>query len=223
MFCKVEDSNKNLYILTDKYKQPLIAMPHKNTKTCFIPNGKKFLDNPELINGNGDNFGDLWENSFFNDTKIPYTKKDDDSDAIVNKSDIDFNIYDIATIKKNKIFIDEYNKKYSEKDIENYFIILFSIDKDNKDYTEKMSVYGGDLLRKGEKIPLNVISSHITKIYDYYQGFLIKEDITKVTSPTKLIDDNNLYIGIFVLFILFIFAIAFGYWVFKPNQQYPNY
>jgi hypothetical protein len=25
MFCKVEDSNKNLYILTDKYKQPLIT------------------------------------------------------------------------------------------------------------------------------------------------------------------------------------------------------
>ena len=47
MFCKVEDSNKNLYILTDKNKQPLLALPSKNT--CIIANGKKFLNNPELF------------------------------------------------------------------------------------------------------------------------------------------------------------------------------
>ena len=214
MFCKVKDSNKNLYILTDKNKQPLLAMPRKNTKTCFIPNGKKFLDNPELINGKKfrDSTDDLFENSFFNDTKIPYTKKDDDSDAIVNKSDIDFNIYDIARINKDIVIIDYNNKQYTGKDIEKNYLSLYFLDNNTKDYVHKMFKYANNLESTGEEMPLDVISNNITKMYDYYQDLLIKEDITKVT-----LSSNNMYIGIFVFFILFIFAIAFGYWVFKPN------
>jgi hypothetical protein len=209
-FCKVEDSNKNLYILTDKYKQPLITHPHENKNTCFIPNGKKFLDNPELINRK--TFRDLYENSFFNDTKIPFILKNDE--AIVNKSDIDFNIYNIATIKKDIVIKDKDDKQYTGKDIEKNFNNLFNLDRTNFNDIENLRSYVPDL-NLGKEIPLDVVSKHITRMYDYYQDFLIKEDTTKVTSSS-----NNMYIGIFVFFIFAIFAIAFGYWVFKPN---PNY
>jgi ribosomal protein S24E len=207
-FCKIEDSNNNLYILTDKNKQPLLARDN----TCFIPNGKKFLDNPELIDGKKfrDSTGDLFENSFFYNTKIPFILKNDE--AIVNKLDIDFNIYDIAKINKDIVIIDYNNKQYTGKDIEKNYRLLYFLDNNNKDYTYKMLAYANNLENKGEEMPLDVISNNITIMYDYYQDLLIKEDITKVT-----LSSNNMYIGIFVFFILFIFVIAFGYWVFKPN------
>jgi hypothetical protein len=95
-FCKVEDSKKNLYILTDKNKQPLMA----GRSTCFIANYKKFLDNPKLIHGGSTQNVDAGASDILvpdNDTKIQFTIIN--NDAIVNKLDIDFNIYDIATIQ----------------------------------------------------------------------------------------------------------------------------
>ena len=41
-FCKVEDLNKNQYILTDKFKQPLECHRFKNT--CHIANLKKVIN-----------------------------------------------------------------------------------------------------------------------------------------------------------------------------------
>jgi hypothetical protein len=190
MFCKVEDSNKNLYILTDKNKQPLITFPSKNT--CLIANGKKFLNNPELFistmkelsrkiemkkdDEKKTNFDFFLESDFFVDTKIPYTIKDNNSVAIVNISDIDFNIYDIATINKDIVIKTSYinDKQYTEKDIEESYIILFDIDENNKDFNDKMKPYKN--LNKGEYPPLNIVSEIMTKMYDYYQKLLNKEE-----------------------------------------------
>jgi hypothetical protein len=223
-FCKVEDSNKNLYILTDKFKQPLITHPHENKNTCFIPNGKKFLDNPELINRK--NFRDLYKYSFYNDTKIPFILKNEDNNAIVNKSDIDFNIYNIATIKKDIVIKDKDDKQYTGKDIEKNFNNLFNLDRTSFNDIENLNL---DL---GEEIPLDVVSKHITRMYNYYQDFLIKEDITKVKSSvisehiTKMYDnyqdflikvtssaDMKMYIGIGI----FVFFLTL-FWLFKKKK-----
>ena len=189
MFCKVEDSNKNLYILTDKFKQPLLALPSKNT--CLIANGKKFLNNPELfistIKGifrkiemeNNINF--FLESDLFVDTKIPYTIKDENDEnsvAIVNKSDIDFNIYDIATINKD-IVIKNRNlddKQFTEKQIEQYYLYLYQFDKDKKDVNDKIKEYIQELISKKIDPPLNEVSEIMTKANDYYQKLLNKEE-----------------------------------------------
>jgi hypothetical protein len=182
-FCKVEDSNKNLYILTDKNKQALIAGPRLTTgsSTCFIANYKKFLDNPKLIHGGRSQNVDAGASDIFvpdNDTKIQFTFIN--NDAIVNKLDIDFNIYDIATINKNIIVTDNDNRQYSGKAIEGDYPRLYNLDRNNKNYIEKTGLYAVDLWIKGKDVPLNVVSDNIRKIYDYYQDFLIKEDITKL-------------------------------------------
>jgi hypothetical protein len=187
-FCKVEDSNKNLYILTDKFKQPLITHPHENKNTCFIPNGKKFLDNPELINRK--TFKDLYENSFFNDTKIPFILKNDE--AIVNKSDIDFNIYDIATINKDIVIKnkEDNDKELTRIEIENNYFMLHSIDKNNNDYYEKMKQKEIELKSIGVvEPPLNILSEYITELYNYYQKLFTKQDITKLV-PTDCVVGN---------------------------------
>ena len=192
MFCKVEDSNKNLYILTDKFKQPLLALPSKNT--CLIANGKKFLNNPELfISTMKEIFRKIdiekddekkkkmiWESDLYVDTKIPYTIKDedDDSDVIVNKSDIDFNIYDIATINKD-IVIKNRNlddKQFTEKQIEQYYLYLYQFDKDKKDVNDKIKEYIQELISKKIDPPLNEVSEIMTKANDYYQKLLNKEE-----------------------------------------------
>ena len=192
MFCKVEDSNKNLYILTDKNKQPLLALPSKNT--CIIANGKKFLNNPELfISTMKEIFRKIdiekddekkkkmiWEYDLYVDTKIPYTIKDedDDSDVIVNKSDIDFNIYDIATINKD-IVIKNRNlddKQFTEKQIEQYYLYLYQFDKDKKDVNDKIKEYIQELISKKIDPPLNEVSEIMTKANDYYQKLLNKEE-----------------------------------------------
>ena len=193
MFCKVEDSNKNLYILTDKYKQPLLSTPFKNT--CLIANGKKFLNNPELllptrkeiirkaeIGKDEEKQKIIWESDFFVDTKIPYTLKNENSyeniETIVNKLDIDFNIYDIATINKDIVIKNRYqdDRPYTEKEIEHAYISLFYYDKDNKDVNDKMQEYNEDLILKKIDPPLNRVSEIITKMYDYYQKLLNKEE-----------------------------------------------
>ena len=185
-FCKVEDSKKNQYILTDKNKQALIAHPFKNT--CIIPNGKKFLNNPELllltfkeiaetnkiINNNEKS---VFESSLFVDTKIPYRNKNGDINNIVKKSDIDFNIYDIATFNKDIVIKDETNKQYSEIELESRYLILHSSDINNKDYYEKMRQKREELQSKGVmEPPLNIVSEHITELYNYYQKLLIKKE-----------------------------------------------
>jgi hypothetical protein len=210
-FCKVEDSNKNLYILTDKFKQPLIADPERmaGPGTCLIANRKKFLDNPVLIHGGKSPNIDAGASSIYtpgNDTKIQFTFIN--KDAIVNKSEIDFNIYDIATINKNIIITDDQYRQYSGKAIEEYYPGLFKLDRNNKNYIEKTGQYAVDLWKKGEDVPLNVVSENIRKTYDYYQNFLIKEDITKLKSS----EDNNMYIKIGIgIFVFIIIAL----WIFK--------
>ena len=192
MFCKVEDSNKNLYILTDKYKQPLLSTPFKNT--CLIANGKKFLNNPELfISTMKEIFRKIdiekddekkkkmiWESDLYVDTKIPYTIKDedDDSDVIVNKSDIDFNIYDIATINKDIVIKNKNldDKQFTEKEIEQYYLYLYQFDKDKKDVNDKIREYIQDLILKKINPPLNEVSEIMTKANDYYQKILNKEE-----------------------------------------------
>jgi hypothetical protein len=329
LFCKVEDSNKNLYILTDKNKQPLVALPFINT--CIIPNGKKFLNNPELIlptmdeisetnKINKNNDKSVLKSSLFIDTKIQYEKairkKDDDNnniEIIINKSDIDFNIYDIATINKDIVIKNrqDNDRQLTRIEIEQNFIALHPIDKNNDDYYVKMKQKEIELKSKGvDKPPLNIVSEHITELYDYYQKLLNKEEynnciisdwtpcnstnstrtrtrtqatiigtactpdennlpltqtcnnciisdwtpcddtnLTQTRTRTQALNstactpdennlpltqscpstikessDNNIYIGIGI-FVLFIFAIAFGFYIFKqkPNQQYPNY
>jgi hypothetical protein len=190
LFCKVEDLNGKQYILTDKFKQPLLATPA--TKTCIIANGKKFLNNPELLlstmkeilkEDENEKKQKFFYESFFYDTKIPYTIKDEDSDekaiAIVNKSDIDFNIYDIATINKDIVITNIYTGRLTEKDIEKFYLDLFNIDKDNTDFNDKMKPYKN--LNKGEYPPLDIVSEVMTKMYDYYQKLLIKEEYNNCT------------------------------------------
>jgi hypothetical protein len=192
--CKVEDSKKNLYILTDKNKQPLIALNFKNT--CIIPNGKKFLNNPELfistmkeINKMNEIEKDedkkqknFWDSSLFIDTKIPYTIREDIKEIIVNISDIDFNIYDIASINKDKVIKNRYigglseKEELTQKEIEKYYILVFYFDKDNADINDKIQAYGQNLKLYNIDPPLNEVSEIMTKMYDYYQKLLIKEE-----------------------------------------------
>jgi hypothetical protein len=192
LFCKVEDLNGKQYILTDKNKQPLLALPAKNT--CLIANGKKFLNNPELLlstlkeilrkiemekeDEKKKNPKFFLESDLYVDTKIPYTIKDENSEekaiAIVNKSDIDFNIYDIATINKDIVITNIYTGNYTEKEIEKNYLYLFDIDKDNIDYNDKMKQYTRPKL--GEWPPLDKVSEIMTKMYDYYQKLLTKEE-----------------------------------------------
>jgi len=224
-FCKVEDIDKNLYILTDKNKQPLIADPRlmavSNSGTCLIANRKKFLDNPVLIHGGQTLYADADASDIFapgNDTKIQFTFINNDTkDAIVNKSEIDFNIYDIATINKNIIVTDDQYRQYSGKAIEEYYPKLFGLDRNNKNYIEKMGLYIVDFWKKGEDAPLNVISENIRKTYDYYQDLLIKEDIKKLKSSKN--NDIFIKIGIFVLFLI---AIAFVFIYFNNKKNYNN-
>ena len=210
--CKVEDLKKNLYILTDKNKQALIPHPFKNT--CIIPNGKKFLNNPELfistmkeiikmkeMEQNVDKKQKLlWESSLFIDTKIPYTIREDTKEIIVNISDIDFNIYDIASINKDKVIKSRFpNSQFTEKEeltqkeIEKYFILIFYFDKDNVDISKKMEAYGQNLELKNIDPPLNEVSEIMTKMYDYYQKLLIKEEYNNciISNWTPCNDTNR--------------------------------
>ena len=193
ILCKVEDSNKNQYILTDKNKQPLLATPFKNT--CLIANGKKFLNNPELllptrkeiirkaeIGKDEEKQKIIWESDFFVDTKIPYTLKNENSyeniETIVNKLDIDFNIYDIATINKDIVIKNKNldDKQFTEKEIEQYYLYLYQFDKDKKDVNDKIREYIQDLILKKINPPLNEVSEIMTKANDYYQKILNKEE-----------------------------------------------
>jgi len=76
-FCKVEDSNKNQFILTDKFKQPLQCNNKQNT--CTIKNYKKLIDNPSLAKQykTGD--------EFVEDTKIPCVQNKNGFTELIDK------------------------------------------------------------------------------------------------------------------------------------------
>jgi hypothetical protein len=73
IFCKVEDSNKNKYILTDKFKQPLQCSEFN--KTCLLNNYKQVIDNPTMINNDLIATADEFFFSLYRNTYIPCKKR----------------------------------------------------------------------------------------------------------------------------------------------------
>ena len=178
IFCKVEDSNKNKYILTDKYKQPLNCIEDK----CIIFNTKKLIETNEELNFN----------DFIIDTKIECKAIRDSKGYIIdskpiNKSNINFDNYNIASINKNISIINKDNEKLTEEQIEDNFMGIYQIDKNNE----------------------NELVNY-KKNYDYKQTILIEEDITKVNPKQSKNNNIFIYIGICIgigLFFLFMFVI----------------
>jgi hypothetical protein len=167
-YCKVEDLNGKQYILTDKFKQPLIWEP--KSKMCLIINIKKLIDNPALFN----KIKETGQSIYVDDTKIPSTLIKNDNDVYVSKpiniSEINFNIYDIATFNKDIVIKDKDDKQYTGKEIEQNLFQLFSLDKDNQDYIDKMKQ------QYGEDAPLDKKVEFFKKKFDYDQQFLTKEE-----------------------------------------------
>ena len=169
-YCKVEDLSKNQYILTDKFKQPLLCEP--KIGICFTINTKKFIDDPALINKKNTN---EHVSPFLDDTKIPCTAIKDDNDVYVskpiNKSEINFNIYDIASFNKDIVIKDKDDKQYTGIEIEQNLFNLFNLDKDNQDYLSIMKQY--DIKNNP---PLDKVAEIFKKKFDYDQKFLNKEE-----------------------------------------------
>ena len=240
-YCKVEDLSKNQYILTDKFKQPLICDPMMGN--CFTINLKKIIDDPALIKRNDNQH----VSPFLDNTKIPCTAIKDKDDVYVSKpidkEIIKFNNYDIATFNKDIVIKDKDDKQYTGIEIEKNFLNLFDLDKDNKIYIDKMKLKEDEMKSRGvTDPPIDFFTDFYGKMYNYNQKFLTKEDSRKVDpnapapattlAPTpKLAEvtdkltsnesDNNMYIGIGI-FVFFIFAIAFGFYILKQKNQ-PNY
>jgi hypothetical protein len=198
LFCKVEDSNKNKYILTDKFKQPLQCL----NKECLILDIKKALDIKENIS----------LNDFLINTNIECKKIQDSNDTEpINISKINFDNYNIASINKNIVIKNRNNEELTEKQIENNYSEIYSIDKNNfvKDSDTQNDLMYEDIYLK------------LKKDYDYKQNIFIEEDITKVNTKVNtntntfintIINTNTyLYISVAV-FILFIF-IYFIYYI----------
>ena len=173
-YCKVEDLSENQYILTDKFKQPLACYPYSGS--CQIINFKKIIDDPTLIKKNET------INPYFDDTKILCTAiKNKDGFMVskpINKSEINFNIYDIATFNKDIVIKDrdKDDKQYTGIGIENNYFDLFDLDKDNKFFIDKMNLYKQELKSKGEEIPLDKVAEFLSKKFDYDQKLLNKEE-----------------------------------------------
>jgi hypothetical protein len=135
---------------------------------CLIFNIKKLIDNPPLLNKKN-------EPGFFVDnTNITSTVIKDDNDVYVSKpiniSDIDFNIYDIATFNKDIVIKDKDDKQYTGKEIEYNLFHLFFLDKDNQDYIDKMKQ------QYGEDPPIDIIVEVYKKKLVYDKKLLIKEE-----------------------------------------------
>ena len=187
LFCKVEDSNKNKYILTDKFKQPLQCF----NKECLILDIKKGLD----IKGN------INLNDFLINTNIECKKIQDSNDTEpINISKINFDNYNITSINKNFVIKNRNNEELTEKQIENNYSEIYSIDKNN--FIQDSNIQNNLLYED--------INLKLKKDYDYKQNIFIEEDITKVNTNTNTNTNTNidmntyLYISIAV-FILFIF------------------
>jgi hypothetical protein len=166
IYCKVEDKNGKEYILTDKFNQPLIM--DLRSGMCVIQNIKKIIDNPVLFKKTNEP-GFLLDNTNITSTVIKdgvyvYVSKP------INISDIDFNIYDIATFNKDIVIKDKDDKQYTGKEIEQNLFFLFGLDKDNQDYINKMKQ------QYGEDPPIDIIVEFFKKNLVYYQKLLIKEE-----------------------------------------------
>jgi cbb3-type cytochrome oxidase subunit 3 len=164
-FCKVEDLSQNQYILTDKFKQPIIC--ELKSGICQIINVKKIKDDPILILLNKNET----INPFFDDTKILCTTiKDKDGVFVskpINKSEINFNIYDIATFNKDIVIKDKDDKQYTGIEIEQNFNRLFILDKNNQIFFDKM---------KQNEQKLDTIADFYGNMYDYNQKLFNKEE-----------------------------------------------
>lgn len=193
-FCKVEDSKKNKYILTDKNKQPLQCKlkSEGDIGSCSIYNMKKILDDPALIDKNpSDDF-------LFEDTQIPCKViRDISLNAIdsepIDKSKINFNNNNIALINKDIVIKSNDDKLATVQDIEFNYDLLYYFDKNNKNDQSEISKL-----------------EYLKKIYDYKQKLLIQADISNVnTNPKNFYSNNNIYIGIGVGVIVVVILILF--------------
>lgn len=198
-FCKVEDSKKNKYILTDKNKQPLQCKlkSEGDIGSCSIYNMKKIFDDPTLIDKNpSDDF-------LFEDTQIPCKViRDISLNAIdsepIDKSKINFNNNNIALINKDIVIKSNDDKLATVQDIEFNYDLLYHFDKNNKEDLKDPS----DILKL----------EYLKKIYDYKQKLLIQADISNVNTnpnPKKFNSNNNMYIGIGVGVIVVVILILF--------------
>jgi hypothetical protein len=200
LFCKVEDSNKNKYILTDKYKQPLQCYNDK----CIIFNRRQQLEDPSRWYSLED---------LIIDTKIQCKAIRDSSGNIVdgepiNKSNINFDNYNIASINKNIIISNtENNYKLTPEEIEKYFNEIY-LDTNELDILES----------PGEGIPLYNAKSK----YNYLgpkSDLLIQEDITKINPKPS---DNNMYIGIGIGIGIFFFLLFFAFLYYNSGTVSPR-
>jgi hypothetical protein len=217
-FCKIEDSNKNKYILTDKNKQPLqcqsvLTSSNSNESeigSCKIINIKKILDNPTIVNN---------ENMLPEDTKIPCkiirnaNLKNVDSE-IINKSNINFDNYNIASINQN-IIIKDVNDRVLDK--ENKYNILYFLDKDNIEDIKKMAHFI-KIEIGSEEFNKEIYFESMNKMYNYKQKLLIQEDITKINPKPSENNNMLMYIGIGLGIFFFLLSLyAFLYYKKKRN------
>jgi hypothetical protein len=224
-FCKIEDSNKNKYILTDKNKQPLQCLSvlkssnsnESEIGSCKIINIKKILDNPTIINN---------ENILPEDTKIPCkvirnaNLKIVDSEPI-NKSNINFDNYNIASINQN-IIIKDVNDRVLDKEIE--YNTLYFLDKDNIEDIKKMAPFMKIEIGSKE-FNKEIYFESMNKMYNYKQKLFIKEDISNnpILNPNSNpnpSENNNMlmYIGIGLgIFFSLLLLYAFLYYKKKSN------
>jgi hypothetical protein len=137
---------------------------------CFILDTKKIIDDHALVNKKNENGPSIWV-SF---TKIPCTIIKDDNDVYVskpiNKSEINFDIYDIATFNKDIVIKDYNDKQYTGIEIEQNLLNLFFLDKNNQDYINESKQY------EIENPPLDKVAELFKKKFDYDQQFLTKEE-----------------------------------------------
>jgi hypothetical protein len=179
-FCKVEDSNKNKYILTDKNKQPLQCKlkSQGDIGSCSIYNMKKVLDDPTLIEKNpSDDF-------LLEDMQIPCKViRDISLNAIdsepINKSNINLDNYNIASINKDIVIENKDNKPATIQDIEFYYDTLYYLDKNNQNDQNDIS-----------KLQENKLE-YLKRINDYKQKLLIQEDISNVNTNTNINTNTN--------------------------------
>ena len=132
-FCKVEDSNQNKYILTDKYKQPLICKEN----SCVIQNIKKAIEDP-TFNENSRN------EDYLIDTNLQCKEIKNSNGNIeysepLNKSNINFDNYNIASINKNIVIKNNNNEQLTTKQIEDNYYLIYLIDKNNENEIKFMN------------------------------------------------------------------------------------
>jgi len=196
IFCKVEDLNKNQYILTDKFKQPLNCINDK----CIISNLKKAAEDPTITENSR-------KEDLLIDTNIQCKAI---KNNIINKSNINFDNYNIVSINKNIVIKNKNNEQLSPEQIENNFNFIYYIDKNNEN----------------EFMTKDNFKSTLKKMHEYRQTLLIDEDITKVypniisnpdpnpniiSKPSE--NKNNMYIGIGVGIGVLLLMIAFLFYI----------